>query len=155
MIAMNQRRKPRIILSSRPEETEQIGIELAKSIKIPGIILLYGELGTGKTTLTRGIAQGLGLEDLSLVNSPSYAIVNTYNGSCPIYHVDLYRLEGERDLFSIGLDDFLGKEGVTIIEWSERLLTEFPEAIIVEIKDAGEEKRELRITPPQKRARKK
>jgi tRNA threonylcarbamoyladenosine biosynthesis protein TsaE len=155
MTSMNQSRKPRITLSSRPEETERIGIELAKLIKIPGIILLYGELGTGKTTLTRGIAQGLGLEDLSLVNSPSYAIVNTYNGSCPIYHVDLYRLEGERDLFSIGLDDFLGKEGVTIIEWSERLLTEFPEAIIVEIKDAGEEKRELRITAPQKQVRKK
>jgi tRNA threonylcarbamoyladenosine biosynthesis protein TsaE len=155
MTSMNLKSKPKIILSSTPEETELIGIELARSIRIPGIILLYGDLGAGKTTLTRGIAQGLGLEDTSLVNSPSYSIVNVYSGSCPIYHVDLYRLQGERDIFSIGLDDFLGKEGVTIIEWSERLLTEFPEAIIVELREAGEDKRELRIIAPQKRMRKK
>jgi tRNA threonylcarbamoyladenosine biosynthesis protein TsaE len=83
-----------------------------------------GDLGAGKTTLTRGIAQGLGLADTSLVNSPSFTLVNVYQGICPIYHVDLYRLEGARDLYSIGLDDFMGSEGVTIIEWSERSPTQ-------------------------------
>jgi len=68
-----------------------------------------------------------------------------YQGRCPIYHVDLYRLEGVRDLYSIGLDDFLGKEGVTIIEWSERLTFSIPKAIEVEIEDAGDEQRTLHI----------
>ena len=87
------------------------------------MVFLRGSLGTGKTTLTRGIAQGLGIKDPSLVNSPSFTLVNIYYGRCPIYHVDLYRLDGERDLYSIGLDDFLGKDGVTVVEWSERLST--------------------------------
>jgi tRNA threonylcarbamoyladenosine biosynthesis protein TsaE len=110
-------------------------------------VLLRGALGTGKTTLTRGIAQGLGLEDLSLVSSPSFTIVNVYHGRCPIYHVDLYRLEGARDLYSIGLDDFLGTEGVTVVEWSERLSGYCgPDTVQIEIEDAGAERRKIRLT---------
>ena len=100
----------RKIISKSPEDTRRIGVKIGRSLTIPGIVLLRGNLGTGKTTLTRGIAQGLGLEDPSLVNSPSFTLVNIYHGKCPIYHVDLYRLEGERDLYSIGLDDFLGSD---------------------------------------------
>jgi tRNA threonylcarbamoyladenosine biosynthesis protein TsaE len=147
--------KPRIteILSKSPEETHRIGVEIGQSSPIPGVVLLRGDLGAGKTTLTRGIAQGLGLEDTSLVNSPSFTLVNIYQGACPIYHVDLYRLEGARDLYSIGLDDFLGNEGVTIVEWSERLTIAMDEAIQVEIQDAGGDMRVLRIQSPAKRKR--
>jgi tRNA threonylcarbamoyladenosine biosynthesis protein TsaE len=133
------------VLSRSPEETERIGLEIARSLPVPGVVLLRGSLGTGKTTLTRGIARGLGVSDPSLVNSPSFTLINVYHGRCPIYHVDLYRLDGERDLYSIGLDDFLGCEGVTIIEWSERLPSEFPNATVVEIEDRGEEQRVLHI----------
>jgi len=139
------------IFSRSPEQTRRAGFEIARSLSIPGIVLLRGALGTGKTTLTRGIAQGLGLEDPGLVNSPSFTLINIYNGICPIYHVDLYRLEDERDLYSIGLDDFLGREGVTIIEWSERLAEDLEDAIIVEIEDAGDDRRMLHIISPKRR----
>jgi tRNA threonylcarbamoyladenosine biosynthesis protein TsaE len=142
----SRRRQTAEFISKSPEETMKIGMELARSLPVPGVILLRGDLGTGKTTLTRGIAQGLGLKDPSLVNSPSFTLINVYQGSCPIYHVDLYRLHGARDLYSIGLDDFLGKEGVTIVEWSERLAFSLEGAIEIELKDAGDDQRKLRIT---------
>lgn len=132
-------------ISKSPDETQSFGKELAKSLPVPGIVLLYGELGTGKTTLTRGIAQGLGLKDPGLVNSPSFTLVNIYQGDCPIYHVDLYRLRGERDLYLTGLDDFMGREGVTIIEWGERLGYVPAQAIVIELEDAGNDRRKLRI----------
>jgi tRNA threonylcarbamoyladenosine biosynthesis protein TsaE len=141
------------VLSQSPEETERIGLEIAKSLPVPGVVLLRGSLGTGKTTLTRGIARGLGINDPSLVNSPSFTLINVYRGRCPIYHVDLYRLDGERDLYSIGLDDFLGSEGVTIIEWSERLPYEFPNATVVEIEDFGDDRRVLHVLSPDKHKR--
>jgi len=140
------------ILSKSPEETQEIGAEIGRGLSVPGIVLLRGDLGAGKTTLTRGIAQGLGLADTSLVNSPSFTLVNVYQGICPIYHVDLYRLEGARDLYSIGLDDFMGSEGVTIIEWSERLTDKIEDATEVEITDAGDDQRLLRIHAPAKKA---
>jgi tRNA threonylcarbamoyl adenosine modification protein YjeE len=76
--------KVRKYLSKSPEETMKIGLELARTLPVPGVVLLRGGLGAGKTTLTRGIAQGLGLSDTSLVNSPSFTLVNVYQGACPI-----------------------------------------------------------------------
>jgi tRNA threonylcarbamoyladenosine biosynthesis protein TsaE len=111
-------------------------------------VLLRGDLGAGKTTLTRGLAQGLGVSDPSLVNSPSYTLVNIYHGKCPVYHVDLYRLEGERDLYSTGLDDFLGREGVTVVEWSERLPYSLEGAVEITIEDGGDDRRILHISRP-------
>jgi tRNA threonylcarbamoyladenosine biosynthesis protein TsaE len=139
------------VLSKSPEETQQIGFEIARSLSVPGVVLLRGSLGTGKTTLTRGIAQGLGLDDPSLVSSPSFTLVNIYRGVCPIYHVDLYRLRGERDLYSIGLDDFMGREGITVVEWSERLSFAFARATEVEIEDGGDALRVLHILMPERR----
>lgn len=148
------RRRTRKILSKSPEETRRIGVKIGRCLTVPGIVLLKGNLGTGKTTLTRGIAQGLGLEDPSLVNSPSFTLVNIYHGKCPIYHVDLYRLEGERDLYSIGMDDFLGSDGVTVVEWSERLTTATVDAVEIEIEDAGDDSRVLYLrVPPNKKNR--
>jgi tRNA threonylcarbamoyladenosine biosynthesis protein TsaE len=139
-------RKTAEFLSKSPEETVKIGRELARSLPVPGVVLLRGDLGAGKTTLTRGIAQGLGLMDPSLVNSPSFTLVNVYQGDCLIYHVDLYRLDGARDLYTIGIDDFLGKEGVTIIEWAERLAFPFKGAVEIKLEDAGDDRRILRIS---------
>jgi tRNA threonylcarbamoyladenosine biosynthesis protein TsaE len=155
MIAQRKATKDRSahLLSRSPQDTENIGFEIAKSVPVPGVVLLRGALGAGKTTLTRGIARGLGVNDPNIVNSPSFTLINIYRGQCPVYHVDLYRLEGERDLYSIGLDDFLGSDGVTIVEWSERLHDGFPDAILVEIEDIGDEERVLRISSPGKRRR--
>lgn len=136
----------REIRSSSPEETHQIGIEIARMLPVPGVVLLRGTLGMGKTTLTRGIAEGLGLEDTGCVCSPSFTLVNVYQGHCPIYHVDLYRLEGARDLYSIGIDDFIDRDGVTVVEWSERLSELFPDAVEIELTDAGGDSRLLHIS---------
>jgi len=136
------------ILSRSPEETQRIGAELARSLPVPGVVLLKGALGTGKTTLTRGIAQGLGIKDPGLVSSPSFTLVNIYHGVCTIYHVDLYRLQGKKDLNSIGLDDFVGTEGVTVVEWGEKMDPLFEPAAEVELEDAGDDLRVLRIKLP-------
>jgi tRNA threonylcarbamoyladenosine biosynthesis protein TsaE len=148
------KQRTRNVLSRSPEETRRIGFEIGCSMSIPGVVLLRGALGTGKTTLTRGIAQGLGLEDPGLVNSPSFTLVNMYHGRCLIYHVDLYRLEGERDLYSIGMDDFLGSDGVTVVEWSERLSASMDQAMEIEIEDAGDDLRVLHIRIPVKSRKK-
>jgi len=133
------------LFSSSSEETHRIGVKIGKTIPVPGVILLRGTLGVGKTTLTRGIAEGLGFTDTDRVCSPSFTLVNIYQGKCPIYHVDLYRLSGARDLYSIGIDDFIGRDGVTIVEWSERLTELFPDAVEIEITDAGGDSRILMI----------
>jgi tRNA threonylcarbamoyladenosine biosynthesis protein TsaE len=135
----------RLVQTGSPEETERLGRELAAEISVPGVVLLCGELGTGKTTLTRGLAQGLGLQHPELVHSPSFTIVNIYQGRCPIYHVDLYRLAGRSDLRSIGLEDFLGVDGITIVEWGERLGNPPAGALRVDLEDSGGDTRTIKI----------
>lgn len=136
------------VLSKSAEQTELIGDAIGRLLASPGVVLLRGALGAGKTTLTRGLARGLGLEDLSDVRSPSYTLVNIYRGRVPIYHVDLYRLEGERDLYSTGFDDFLNVEGVSIVEWGERLPFPIETAVAVDIDYAGENERLLHLSFP-------
>lgn len=142
--------RQRVLATRSPDETEDLGFRLAQELTVPCVVLLIGALGSGKTTLTRGLARGLGLEDPGLVNSPSFTLVNTYPGRCPIYHVDLYRLEGKRDLYSVGLDEFLGNQGVTIIEWGDRLPDPGQASLIVELEDAGEESRIIRVFGPER-----
>ena len=136
-------------------ETELLGFRLAKMLRPPAVVLLRGSLGSGKTTLARGLAAGLGLADPSAVHSPSFTIVNIYQARIPIYHVDLYRLEGRRDLSSVGLEDFLGRDGVTIVEWGERLGSYGAADLIIELQDAGGESRLVRILKEANRGRRK
>ncbi len=135
----------RSVQSRSPEQTHRLGKRLGRTLAVPGVVLLCGALGTGKTTLARGISEGLGLGDPGSVHSPSFTIVNVYQGRCPIYHVDLYRLNGERDLGSVGLEDFLGREGVTIVEWGERLAFVPDAALLVHLEDAGGDSRMIRM----------
>jgi tRNA threonylcarbamoyladenosine biosynthesis protein TsaE len=121
-------------------------MQLGKSLSTPAVILLCGSLGMGKTTLARGLSAGLGVTDPAAVHSPSFTIVNVYQGRCPVYHVDLYRLGGERDLASVGLEEFLGSDGVTIVEWGERLSPRVEASLVIEIADAGGDSRILRIS---------
>lgn len=120
--------------SRSEEETLEIGRRLGREIQPPLTILLYGELGAGKTIFTRGLAEGLGMEDSSLVRSPSFTLVNQYEGRFgTFYHIDLYRLEGARDLYSIGIEEILGRHSIVIIEWAEKLLLNPERAIKVRI----------------------
>ncbi len=130
-----------------------MGLELAGALSVPGVLLLRGSLGTGKTTLARGVAEGLGVSDGSQVNSPSFTLVNIYQGRCPIYHVDLYRLSSEREIRSVGLEEFLGRDGVTLVEWSERLAYPADSALEVELEDAGDDLRWVRIRYPSRSRR--
>lgn len=105
------------------------GKKLARRL-VPGdIVCLFGDLGAGKTTLVKGIAEGLGINK-TLVNSPTFVLMNLYEGSCPLYHFDLYRIENEQSLAGIGIDEFLYGEGISVIEWAERLGKVAPEEFI-------------------------
>ncbi len=114
------------------EETEKFALSLSHSLKGDEVIALYGNLGAGKTTFVRGLCKGLGIE--SGVHSPTFAIVNEYQGKFPVYHFDMYRITSEDDLYSTGYYDYLTR-GVVIIEWSENIEDYIPpEAIKLELK---------------------
>ena len=115
-------RASRILRSRSEEETRSIGLKLGETLQPPRVVLLSGELGAGKTVLTQAMAAGLEVEDLSLVRSPSFTLINEYPSSRGrVYHVDLYRLEGADDFHSIGLEEILDREAVVIIEWGDKL----------------------------------
>ena len=112
-------------ISHSPEETEAIGQALGERLK-PGTVLAYlGDLGMGKTAFTRGLARGLGCR--GRVTSPTFTIVNEYDGKIPLFHFDMYRLTDSEDLFDIGWEDYLERGGVCAVEWSERISDAFPE----------------------------
>ena len=106
-------------LSHSPEETEHIGEMLGRRLR-PGTVVAYrGGLGMGKTSFTRGLARGLGCA--GRVTSPTFTIVNEYDGATPLFHFDMYRLGSSDELFDIGGEDYLTRGGVCAVEWSERV----------------------------------
>ena len=121
--------------SRSAQETLRIGEKIGRKLHPPRVILLYGELGSGKTVLVRGLAQGLGMQDLTLVRSPSFTLVNQYAGrEGTIYHIDFYRLEGPKEFFSIGLEEILATHSIVIIEWAEKLLLEAESPLKIRIR---------------------
>ncbi len=139
------------IESQSAEETRSFGTRLAQQLRIGDVVLLHGDLGAGKTTLTQGLAQGLGITEP--VQSPTFTLVAEHLGytadGAPIrlYHLDLYRLGGEEDLDDIGFEDLLAPtDGISIIEWPERAGRWLPERyILVRIERIGEDTRWLRL----------
>ena len=111
-------------ITNSAEETEQLGERIASKLKGTDVIALFGGLGMGKTALTRGLARGLGADDV--VSSPTFALVNEYSGRVPVYHFDMYRVTSWDDLYSTGFFDYLDTV-VLIIEWSENIEGALPE----------------------------
>lgn len=103
------------------EETRLLGRELGEMLAPGTVICLYGDLGSGKTSFVQGLALGLGVPEEAYVTSPSYTLINEYEGRLPLYHLDLYRLSGSDELWDLGIDEIIAGEGVVAIEWPDRL----------------------------------
>jgi len=108
-------------ITHTPDETLQLGKDLGARLVAGDLILLFGDLGAGKTCLTQGICLGAGLDKNAYIRSPTFTLVNEYQGKVPIFHIDLYRLETEADLNNLGLEEIIYSPAITIIEWSEKL----------------------------------
>ena len=113
-----------------PEETQALGEKLGKTLTQGDVIALIGDLGTGKTCLTQGIARGIGIAPNEIVSSPSYILINEYSGTVPIYHIDLYRLENSEEIAELGLSEYVEGDGICIIEWAERMADALPDTCI-------------------------
>ncbi len=118
--------------TASPQETEELGHRLGSQLKPGAIIAYYGDLGAGKTAFTRGLARGLGIEDP--ITSPTYTIVNEYEGRIPLFHFDMYRLSCSDELFDIGWEDYLSRGGVIAVEWSERVEDALEGALTIRIR---------------------
>ena len=131
------------------EETIALGREIAATLKAPALILLSGDLGAGKTTLTKGIASGLGAAKEEDVTSPTFTLVHKYEGATCAYHVDLYRIGDAHDFDTLGLEDVFAEKAVVLIEWPERmaLRTEWP-ITRVHLEHVDESTRRVKITTP-------
>ena len=131
-------------LSHSPEETEHIGEMLGRRLR-PGTVVAYrGGLGMGKTAFTRGLARGLGCA--GRVTSPTFTIVNEYDGATPLFHFDMYRLGSSDELFDIGWEDYLRRGAVCAVEWSEKVEDAFfGDEIVLRIEKLGDSERKITI----------
>jgi len=112
-------RKNSIYESGSPAETESIGEQIAEILKVRDMICFTGVLGAGKTCLIKGIGIGLGIPG-DEIKSPSFTLVNEYNGRLPLFHFDLYRMKDISELYHIGWHDYLLRDGIVVVEWGEK-----------------------------------
>ncbi len=133
-----------VITHSR-KETEQFAEGLAQNVTAGTVLAMQGDLGAGKTCFAAGFAKGLGYE--GDVNSPTFAIVNEYSGGrLPIYHFDMYRINGWEDLYTTGYFEYIESGGILIIEWSENIASALPDdCVTVTIKTIGENDRKITV----------
>ena len=123
------------------DETTALGYKIGKKLKKGDIIAMQGTHAAGKTTITKGIAQALDISEE--ITSPTFCLISEYYGKMPLYHMDVYRLDGTEDFMNLGVDDMLYGDGVCIIEWSEKIMDELPKNTII-----------LRILPQDDNSRK-
>ena len=141
------------ILSKCQQETRDFGGKFAKSLKSGDIICLFGDLGSGKTTLVKGLAKGLHVSPKK-VHSPTFTLMNVYEGkkSLPIFHFDLYRIENMNEIFLLDYEEYLYGEGIAIIEWAEKLESLMPKNYYsFELKHKSENERLITVTKKEKR----
>jgi len=143
-------------ITKSTNETLELGKKLGKKL-IPGdLLLLFGDLGAGKTCLTQGICLGAGLDNDTYIRSPTFTLINEYPANIPIFHIDLYRLESEAEISNLGLEEIIYSKAITIIEWSEKLKLEnnsnefmfgIHERLEIHISSKNETTREFNFSP--------
>jgi tRNA threonylcarbamoyladenosine biosynthesis protein TsaE len=134
------------LVSKSPEETHRLGQELGRLARPGDILLLTGQLGAGKTCLTQGIARGLGVEGYA--TSPTFVVMNQYQGRLIMYHIDLYRIDTLAEVMDLGLDDYLYGDGVCVVEWADKALEAFPaERLLVEMGFISDTSRSVTFHP--------
>jgi tRNA threonylcarbamoyladenosine biosynthesis protein TsaE len=128
-------------------ETRGVGKRIGKALRQGDLIVLFGELGAGKTCLTQGIAMGLGIKK-NYVSSPSFVIIKEHRGRLPLYHVDFFRLQTAKEIESTGYDEYICGEGVTVIEWAEKIEDTLPDKYFrIELIVSGKNKRRIIFKP--------
>lgn len=140
------------LISPSPEQTQKLGMRIGQ-LALPGdVFLLVGDLGSGKTCLTQGIAWGLDIKEYAL--SPSFVIMRELYGRLPLYHIDLYRLDRIEESMDLGLDDYLYGRGVCVVEWAEKALSILPiEHLLIEIGYLSDTGRSFQMKPSGQRYR--
>jgi tRNA threonylcarbamoyladenosine biosynthesis protein TsaE len=132
------------VTSHSPEETQAAGERLGRTLRAGAVVAMIGELGAGKTCFLQGLARGLDVP--GPVTSPTFVLVNRYRGRLPVHHLDAYRTDRLTDLLDLGLDEMMHGDGVTVIEWADKLLPLLPaDAVLVTITGLGDEEREILI----------
>jgi tRNA threonylcarbamoyladenosine biosynthesis protein TsaE len=136
----------REVLTHSPDETLERGREIGARLKAPALVLLSGDLGAGKTTLTKGIVSALDAAEEDQVTSPTFTLVHKYDHGAVVYHVDLYRVGDFYELETLGLEDFLAERAIVIVEWPEKLTlrTDWP-VLRIQLEHAGDDARRITI----------
>jgi tRNA threonylcarbamoyladenosine biosynthesis protein TsaE len=135
-----------VIRTASEEETIALGERLARTLPLGSTVLLIGDLGAGKTTLAKGIVQGLGAATADEVSSPTFTLIHEYGSPAAVYHVDLYRLESARDAATLGLDELFDSPALVIVEWGERFPELMPrDRIEIRLRALGDDQREIDV----------
>jgi len=130
-----------------PEETIDLGRQIAAGVRAPQLILLMGDLGAGKTTLAKGLIAGLGAASPDDVLSPTFSLIHEYGSAPKVYHIDLYRLDRLPELETLGLDDLWEQSAVTLIEWGEKFEARLPgRRLEIRLSQVGDDGREIVLT---------
>lgn len=133
-----------VYITHSEAETETLGAQIAKELPDGSVVAFYGELGSGKTAFVRGMARGMGID--TLVNSPTFTIVNEYVGARTLFHFDMYRLGSAEELYDIGWEDYLARNGICAVEWSENVADAFEgDEVTVTFRKLSETTREITV----------
>jgi len=136
------------LISNSPGSTLDIGRIIGENLTGGQVVALTGELGTGKTCLTQGIAKGLGISEKYYITSPTFTLINEYPGRVPLYHMDVYRLSGPGDLEDMGYAEYFYGDGVVVVEWAEKVADILPAgALMIDLEHGSDsDTREMRIS---------
>ncbi len=141
-----------VIQTRSASETIRVGKGIGSRLRSGDVVALVGELGAGKTQLIKGLAEGVGIRNPAYISSPSFTLINEYPGKTPFYHIDLFRLEREKEAEELGLEDYFQGGGVTAIEWADRIPSLLPmEVLFIHIAYTGKNTRSIEIIGKGKR----